>query len=407
MRSHKRGMRRSMRRPRSPIWLAALVASLGCTEEQRPAAGDVGVSVPITGEGRYDPAALEAGRRDRSWWEWAERDRLGRRGARSPLTGGGVAQPPPRPATVERWEQISPATTVRRPELPIPDGEGPSVLHVQILLDRVGFSPGVIDGHWGKNTEKAVFWFQQRHGLETTGTVDTATYARLVAGAGARPPVERYTITAADLEGPFVDVPEDVYEKAELDCLCYGSAWEQLAERFHAAPELLEQLNPGTRPGSLRAGTTLWVPAVRRPEDPPAGMIARIVVSKNGFYTHALDAGGRIVLHFPSTLGSSYSPSPEGEVSVTAVTFDPHFHYQPELFHDVPSEDPKAILPPGPNSPVGVVWIDLSEPHYGIHGTSEPETIGYTTSHGCVRLTNWDARLLARHTRPGTPVEFR
>ncbi len=400
-------MRRSMRRRRSPIWLAALAAALGCGEEPRAAAVDDSISVPIAGEGRYDPSALEAGRRDRSWWEWAERDRLGRRGARSPSVHGDTVLPAPLPATAETWEQISPTTTGRRPYLPVRDGDGPSVLHVQILLDQVGFSPGVIDGHWGKNTEKAVFWFQQRHGLETTGTVDTATYARLVTAAGARPLIERYTITAADLEGPFVDVPEDVYEKAKLDCLCYASAWEQLAERFHVAPELLEQLNPGTRPGSLRAGATLWVPVVRRADEPPAGTIARIVISKNGFYTQALDAGGRIVLHFPSTLGSGYSPSPDGELSVTSVTFDPHFHYQPELFHEVPSENPTAMLPPGPNSPVGVVWMQLSEPHYGIHGTSEPETIGYTTSHGCVRLTNWDARLLARHTRPGTPVEFR
>ncbi|MFS8636820.1 MAG: L,D-transpeptidase [Gemmatimonadota bacterium] len=391
---------------RSPVRLVALAAALGCAEE-KPDAGYVAVSVPLADEGMYDPAALEAERLDRTWWKWAERDRLGRRGARSPSGRALAVAPAVRPAIEEEWEQITPLTTERRPVLPVAGGAGPSVLHIQILLDRVGFSPGVIDGRWGKNTEKAVYWFQQRHGLETTGSMDTATYARLARAAGVRPLVERYTLTAADLDGPFVDIPEDVYERAELECLCYRSAWEKLAERFHAAPELLERLNPTVEPNSLDEGTILWVPAVRRPDEPPSGTIARIVVSKNGYYTHALDAGGRIVLHFPSTLGSSFSPSPDGELSVTSVTFDPHFHYQPELFHEVPDEEPDAMLPPGPNSPVGVVWMQLSEPHYGIHGTSEPETIGYATSHGCVRLTNWDARLLAQHTRPGTPVEFR
>lgn len=391
---------------RNPVRLVALAAALGCAEE-KPAAGHEAVSVPLADEGMYDPEALEAERLDRTWWQWAERDRLGRRGARNPSGRALAVAPPVRPAIEETWGQITPAATERRPVLPVEGGGGPSVLHIQILLDRVGFSPGVIDGRWGKNTEKAVYWFQQRHGLETTGSMDTATYARLARAAGARPLVERYTLTAADLEGPFVDIPDDVYERAKLDCLCYRSVWEQLSERFHAAPELLERLNPTVAPNSLGAGTILWVPAVRRPDEPPAGTIARIVVSKNGYYTHALDAGGRIVLHFPSTLGSSYSPSPDGELSVTSITFDPHFHYQPELFHEVPDEEPDALLPPGPNSPVGIVWMQLSEPHYGIHGTSEPETIGYATSHGCVRLTNWDARLLAQHTRPGTPVEFR
>ncbi|HEX7118461.1 MAG TPA: L,D-transpeptidase [Longimicrobiales bacterium] len=372
---------------------------------------DEAASTPVAGEGRFDPAELEADRGDPSWRAWAERDRA-RRARATPGAGAAPRAPgargaSPPGAVAETWEQITPAAVMRPPRLPIRDGAGPSVLHIQVLLDRVGFSPGVIDGHWGKNTEKAVYWFQYRNGLEPVGTVDSATYARLAASADLRPLIERYTITAADLRGPFVNVPDDTYEKAELDCLCYASPWERLTERFHLAPDLLEQLNPGVAPGSLAAGTTLWVPGIRRDDAPPTGAVSRIVVSKNGFYTHALDAEGRILHHFPSTLGSGYAPSPEGDYHVTRVTFDPHFHYQPELFHEVPDEEPTATLPPGPNSPVGVVWMQLSKPHYGIHGTSEPETIGYVTSHGCVRLTNWDARFLARRTKPGTPVEFR
>ena len=159
---------------------------------------------------------------------------------------------------------------------------------------------------------------------------------------------------------------------------------------------------------------TIWSPrpadAVRNARAGDAtrenGEIAKVVVSIDGFYVHALDADGRLLHHFPATLGSRYQPSPGGEFRVTSVTFDPWFHYQPTLFHEVPDEKPEANLAPGPNSPVGVVWIALSKPHYGIHGTSSPDTIGYASSHGCVRLTNWDAREVGNRISPGVKVEF-
>ncbi len=390
--------------------LAALAALAGCAEDGGDRAGG-DVSVPVADEGRFDPGELESGRLDPSWRAWADRDRAGRGGGRVRAGDAAAATGPsagPDTAGVETVEDITPATANRPPKLPLRGTGGPSVLHVQVLLDRAGFSPGAIDGRWGKNTDKAVYWFQHEHGFEPTGRVDAGTHARLAEAAGAGSAVTPYTVAAADLDGPFVALPDDVYEKAELDCLCYESPLERLAERFHATPELLERLNPGLPPDSLAPGAMLQVPDVRRDGGGPAGPdVARIVVSRNGFYTQGLAADGRILYHFPSTLGSQYDPSPSGDYRVTAVTFDPHFHYQPELFHEVPDEEPTAMLPPGPNSPVGVVWMQLSKPHYGIHGTSEPQTIGYTTSHGCIRLTNWDARFLARHTKPGTPVEFR
>jgi lipoprotein-anchoring transpeptidase ErfK/SrfK len=163
----------------------------------------------------------------------------------------------------------------------------------------------------------------------------------------------------------------------------------------------LDHLTPGTR---------LVVPNVRdRTAANPADsvLIARLIISKTGFWTHAVDSAGHVIYHFPSTLGAGYDPSPTGDFKVTDVAADPAFHYQPKLFHEVPDTKPDAHLPPGPNSPVGVVWISLSKPHYGIHGTSSPETIGYVSSHGCVRLTNWDALKLADLVELGTPVEFR
>jgi lipoprotein-anchoring transpeptidase ErfK/SrfK len=312
------------------------------------------------------------------------------------------------------------------------------VLRAQILLDQAGFSPGAMDGAWGANTSKAAYWYQDGHGLPVTGFVDTATFNPLLRRAGPRPAVARYAVTADDVAGPFVTLPESPYEQAELECLCYESAWEKLGERFHSTGALLARLNPGVDTASVAAGTQLWVPNVERPsaasqpqvahlstqsrggQGPEAGSVpadsgrpiaeprvARILISKKGSYLHALDAAGRVLMHFPTTLGSTYDPSPTGEYHVTRVAFDPEFHYNPKLYSEVPDTRPDAHLPPGPNSPVGVVWMALSKPHYGIHGTASPSTIGYADSHGCVRLTNWDAWWLAEHTAEGTPVEFR
>jgi lipoprotein-anchoring transpeptidase ErfK/SrfK len=305
----------------------------------------------------------------------------------------------------ESFEDIAAGAVNHPVRLPL-SSAGPSVLRVQVLLDRAGFSPGILDARWGKNTEKALYWFQASRGLEATGTADTATIAALErAGGGGAAAITSYALAADDLEGPFVDIPEDIYARAELPCQCYESVMEKLTERFHVDPEVLEQLNPGLEPERLATGTRLWVPAVEERFD--AGRpIARVVVSKQGFYTQALDADGAILYHFPSTLGAGYDPSPAGRLRVAAIIFDPHYHYQPDLFHEVPDDEPEAILAAGPNSPVGVVWIALSRAHYGIHGTAEPQTIGYVTSHGCVRLTNWDARYLAERVRKGVPVVF-
>lgn len=311
----------------------------------------------------------------------------------------------------ESFADISAYALALPPVLPLGSGEGPSVLRIQIMLNRVNFSPGVLDGRWGRNTELAVRWFQHRHDLEPTGEVDSATYARLVDLAGGFTPATVYVVTHSDVEGPFEPLPEDVYEREHQDCLCYESVGEYLAERFHTTAQILEHMNPGLDLGRLEPATMLWVPNVPwifpdRSESLPRP-VARIVVSRDDFYTHALDDDGNILLHFPSTLGAEYDPSPEGELRVVKTTFEPWFHYQPERLWYADDDAEEAKLPPGPNSPVGLVWMALSKPHYGIHGTNAPETIGYASSAGCVRLTNWDAIRLANHTAPGTPVVFR
>ena len=287
------------------------------------------------------------------------------------------------------------------------DVAGPSVVKVQALLDRAGFSVGEIDGRWGDNTELAVVWFQQATSLPATGLVDAATL-RALAGRAGDPDslVATVALTAADVRGPFRPLPADIYEKAELDALGFESLGEALGERFHTAPALLQRLNPGVALDSLSAGARLRVPNVAR-APAPRDRVARLVVSGRDGYLHALAADGTVLFHAPVTLGADYDPSPQGDFRITNVARNPSWHYQPGILENVPDDREDAMLPPGPNNAVGVVWMALSEPHYGIHGTPAPSTIGTATSSGCVRLTNWDASRLAGLVRGGTPVRFR
>ncbi|MDX1623526.1 MAG: L,D-transpeptidase family protein [Gemmatimonadota bacterium] len=384
--------------------------------------------------------AIEAGRRDTSWRlvvgdepRYPEVESLPSTAVLD--TAGFATAGPPDTA---RTADSPPRDTLPRIELPLEgDRDDLSVFHVQVLLDRARFSPGVLDGKWGKNTEKAIYWLQRGEGVEATGTVDSLTYERLVRVAGNP---DRYVrtvvLTEEDVAGPFVSIPESPWQQADLACLCYRSVGEKVAERFHATPGMLSRLNPDVVLDSLRAGDSLRVPNVEGIEltdagegkaapgageetlasrdtlagadvaRADAGDVARIVISDAGHWLHALDEDGRILYHFPTTLGSQYNPSPEGRLEITSISFDPWFHFQPALFDEVDDSEPDVKLPPGPNSPVGIVWMALSKPHYGIHGTARPETIGYVTSHGCIRLTNWDARFLAERTRTGVPVEF-
>jgi lipoprotein-anchoring transpeptidase ErfK/SrfK len=308
----------------------------------------------------------------------------------------------------ERLKGLTPDAVNAAPvSVPITgDASGPSALRTQVLLDRSDFSVGPLDGRWGKNSAVAVFWFQRTHGLPETGDVDEATYRALAAAGGNAPALKPYAITADDTKGPFVTLPSDVYEKEKLDCLCYETMKEELAEKFHTTQDFLDIVNPDVKFSELKVGDTIVVPNVREPLTADRGDIAQVVISVAGNSFNAFDAAGKLVFHAPTTLGSKYDPSPNETVKVVGIAQNPNFHYQPTLFHEVPDSDPEAHLKPGPNSPVGVVWMALSKPHFGIHGTSDPDSIGYASSHGCIRLTNWDAEEVSHRISRGVQVQF-
>jgi lipoprotein-anchoring transpeptidase ErfK/SrfK len=271
--------------------------------------------------------------------------------------------------------------------------DGAAILRGQILLDRAHFSPGQIDGQSGANFERALRAFQESRQLPASGQLDEQTWQAL--NGDTAPVLIPYTVTAQDVAGPFAPVPKDMMEQAKLEKLAYESPSEGLGEQFHISPQLLQHLNPGK---NFAAGEEIMVPDVGQPA---TGKAAQIVVAKSGTL-QALDASGNVIAHYPSSSGSEHDPLPLGKWKVKGVAKNPPFHYNPKLFWDADPSHSKAKIAPGPNNPVGVVWIDLTKEHYGIHGTATPGSVGHTQSHGCIRLTNWDAMELASIVGPGT-----
>jgi lipoprotein-anchoring transpeptidase ErfK/SrfK len=290
---------------------------------------------------------------------------------------------------------------------PLPCGD---LVSFAVLLDRQGFSPGQIDGTANRSFSRALAAMRSARKIAATGDPDCETWKAL-GGDGADQPIVTYTVTDADVQGPFEpQIPKELPEQAKLPALAYRTPLEEIAERFHAAPSLIQKLNPGA---AIAAGRVIKVPGVLpfdagvkpSPNDAKTGDIS-IDVSRDESALRATRSDGTLVLYAPVTTGSAHDPLPIGDWKVTGVQWNPPFHYNPALFWDAKAKDTKATIKPGPNNPVGVVWIDLNLDHYGLHGTPEPGTVGLTQSHGCVRLTNWDAARVAALVKPGTLVKF-
>lgn len=274
------------------------------------------------------------------------------------------------------------------------------IVALQVFLDRAGISPGAIDGHMGTNVTKAIYAYQEMTG-ETLDPNNTDAILEQLRMSGGLPLVS-YTITPADAAGPYVaEIPEDYAHKAALSSLGYTSTTEMLAERFHMDEGFLKEINPAadfTLPGTIVK--------VVNPGEVKSGSVARIIADKGKKQIFAYDASGSLVAAYPASIGSTDTPSPSGTVTVERVAFNPGYTYNPKINFQQGANDKILNIPPGPNGPVGTVWMALSKPTYGIHGTPEPSKIGRTQSHGCIRLTNWDATELAKMVKPGVTVEF-
>ena len=281
----------------------------------------------------------------------------------------------------------------------VPEGQSGLSVKLQVLLDRAGISPGVVDGHKGGMSESALRGFEERHGLLVDGILDAEVWSEL-GGDIAAPILMAYTVSVEDISDLTEAIPDHVAEKAKLEKLGYLRVTERLAERFHMDEDFLKALNPNV---AFYAGETIWV---ADPGEALAAEVTRIEIRKSERRAVAFDAEGRMVTNYPVAIGSTATPSPEGSVEVVAVAMDPNYSYLPETNFVADGVTESLILPPGPNGPVGSVWIDLSQPTYGLHGTDTPATLFQAKSHGCVRFTNWDVEELAHLVKPGVLVEF-
>lgn len=365
------------------------------------------------------------------------------------LAAAAVAKQPQQPPAANANGWVAPGT----PGSPI-TGE---LFHAQVLLDSAGFSPGVIDGRKGTSLTQAIKGFQEAKGLTVTGKLDNPTRQALLQQNRASTIYEK--LTPDDVSGPFVyPFPKKPEDQARLQFLGYRNMLEKLAERYHTTPATIVALNG---PGKLIGpGQTLRLPNVTPASRDYGGADKKqaqlmamlnvdanqpsgdfIVVDKSDGTMKVYKASGQgpasnssssksdnsssksdkssnskqgspsvpsgtLVAQFPVTTGSSHDPLPLGIWKVTTYSFLPPFNYQPDLFWDVADDKAEQKLPPGPNGPVGVAWLDLTKEHYGIHGTNEPQTIQHTESHGCLRLTNWDVMRLSRMMKPGFTAYF-
>lgn len=273
------------------------------------------------------------------------------------------------------------------------------LVRIQVLLDRARFSPGVIDGYDGENVRKAVSAYQAGNNLPVNGLANEALLTRLEQ-ADAAPALVAYVLTSEDVSGPFVDVPQDLEAMSRLEHVSYESAAEAVAEKFHMDEDLLRTLNPGV--DFTTAGAEI---VVANAGGELSGSVVSIEVDVDEGAVRAFDASNRILAYYPATIGSGDAPAPVGQHTVRGVALDPTYRYDPARLPTFGRRNHGAVnIAAGPNNPVGAVWIALSAETYGIHGAPNPSLVSKTQSHGCIRLTNWDAIELGRAIQPGVPV---
>jgi len=306
---------------------------------------------------------------------------------------------------------------------PAPVKPDMKILHLQVVLSKLGFSPGVLDGLGGESLRDALRGFQEARGLPKTGDTDAATLRALAPYEGVAA-TRKLTLSPESLRGPFTyPMPADEAEKARLPALNYINALEALAERFHTTPATLIALNGGDtrlKPGvevifpnalpssrDYKAGDDNWRARLNALNvDANQPQATRIVVDKSDRVLRVYDAADKLVAQFPATMGSKTDPLPIGNWKIVGISYNPDWQYNPAILKRANKSDPKMRIPAGPNNPVGVVWIDLSKPHYGIHGTPDPDKIGRAESNGCIRLTNWDVARLSLMVKAGVPALF-
>lgn len=310
----------------------------------------------------------------------------------------------PMTGTVPDAPEIIQAPVIETPpaqaEQKAPSLSKAQVAALQVYLDRNGVSPGVIDGRMGSNVSKAIDAWQEATGERINPADTDLIVSRLAAEGGLA--FTTYTISAEDAAGPFIaSIPTDYADKARLERLAYTSTIEMLAERFHMDEAYLKALNPGA--DFTLPGVQIKVVATGEKK---TGVVTRIIADKGRKQVRAYDANGKLLAAYPATIGSNDTPSPSGEVTIERIAHNPGYTYNPKINFTQGNNNTILQVPPGPNGPVGSIWIALSKPTYGIHGTPDPSKIGKTSSNGCVRLTNWDAEELAGMVAPGVSVSF-
>src|ERR1700756_418426 len=283
------------------------------------------------------------------------------------------------------------------------DRQTPIGIRLQVLLDRAHFSPGEIDGKFGENAKKALRAYAEAQQLPSSDTLTDATWQKL--SSDTQPVLTNYTITEKDTSGPFLrKLPTRMEDMKSIPRLSYTSPKEALAEKFHMSEQLLGALNPGQH--FDRAGATIVVVDTGEGRPKAPAKADRVEVDKKRETVKLFDRSNSLIGFYPATVGSEEKPTPAGSFKVTEIDHNPNYRYNPKYhFKGVHSRKPFEIKP-GPNNPVGTVWINLSAEGYGIHGTPSPGKVSKAASHGCVRLTNWDAERVASQVSKGTPVDF-